>query len=204
MGIRNVGLTFFPVFGHPDFIFPKHSRINEEGSKLHEKTSHFGPCLIKNALRCKFYLKQLVFVIIWKPNSVGHWTAPTGALLPRVVTGHQTMFFDRHKGRPKPRKGLDMWIPRRNFEPTDLPKGNLPTKEGAQKGGPFRVLGDAVVPEFARHPVCKVEKSITVSRTPRRGSTGQEAPRGTSPSGRPDQRVAFGHKKGQGQKITTL
>ena len=52
---------------------------------------------------------------------------------------------------PKPRKGLEIGLLHRNFEPQDFPKGPIPTEKGAQRRGPFRVLGDAGAP--AAHPV---------------------------------------------------
>ena len=55
--------------------------------------------------------------------------------------------------------------PASKFRTNGPPKGEPSDQRRDPKGGPFRVLGDAVAPELARHPVCKVEKSITVSHT---------------------------------------
>ena len=47
---------------------------------------------------------------------------------------HTLMFFDRQEGELKQRKGLEIWLPRRNFDLPDLPKGPIPTVKEAQRG----------------------------------------------------------------------
>ena len=54
------------------------------------------------------------------------------------------MFFYRQKEEFKPRRGLEIWLPRRNFEP--------PPRH--PEGRPFRVLRDEWGPGLAGHPVC--------------------------------------------------
>ena len=66
---------------------------------------------------------------------------------------HTLMFFDTQKGGLKPRKGLEIWLPRRHFEPPNLPKGPIPTEKVAKRGGAFRVLIDEKGPGLAGHPV---------------------------------------------------
>ena len=38
------------------------------------------------------------------------------------------MFVDPQKGRLKPRRELDIWLPHRNFDPPDLPKKPIPAE----------------------------------------------------------------------------
>ena len=69
--------------------------------------------------------------------------------------------FTFQKGRPKPRKGLEIKLPRRNFDPPNLSKGPIPTKKKGPKGVPFWVLGDAGAPKLAEDRPC-IHNGVTL------------------------------------------
>ena len=72
----------------------------------------------------------------------------------RMLT-HWCFLTSSQKGEPKPRKGLEIWLPHRNFEHPDLPKGPIPTEKGAKR---------AAIPSFERRKgprACLEEVSLT-------------------------------------------
>ena len=95
------------------------------------------------------YLKQLLFWFV----SYDFFRTPTLMFLTPPSLSQ--------KGGLKPRKGLEIWLPHRNFDPLDLPKGPIP--KGRPKGKPFRVLGDERRPGRAGHSVVNDDRLIALS-----------------------------------------
>ena len=67
------------------------------------------------------------------------------------VGSHFHVFWPQIRG-PKPRKELEIQLPRRNFDTLDLPKELILTEKGAHKGGHSGILGDAGGPGLAANP----------------------------------------------------
>ena len=74
------------------------------------------------------------------------------------------MFSDSQKGRLKPRRGLETWLPHRDFDHPDLPKGPIPTEKRARRGEAFRVLRDERSPQLAGHPVALFRRRAAMTR----------------------------------------
>ena len=68
------------------------------------------------------------------------------------VCSHFDVFLTPRKGRPKPRKGLAIKLPHRNFEPLALPKRAHSDKKKRPKGGAFRVFERRKGPRAGRPP----------------------------------------------------
>ena len=89
---------------------------------------------LKKCIFCDVHLssgeKQLLETKCIKQHAF--WVDPL-----RVLYGfskaHTLMFFYHQKGGLKPRKGLEIWLPRRHFEPPNLPKGPIPTEKVAKR-----------------------------------------------------------------------
>ena len=72
------------------------------------------------------------------------------------------MFLDSRKGRLNPRKGLEIWLPRRNLDHPDLPKGaHSDRKNGSKRGaipsferrkGPRASGPQSIYPYLFLHP----------------------------------------------------
>ena len=80
------------------------------------------------------------------------------------LNAHTLVFSDLQKGEPKPRKGLEIWLPHRNFEPPDLPKAPTPTEKRTKRVA-IPSFGKRKGPWQASHPVFLFEDKEPVIKT---------------------------------------
>ena len=90
-----------------------------------------------------------------KPHLKQHAFRSIGCFIRCLYT--PTLMFSDSKRRSvlKPRKGLEIWLPHRNFDTPDLLKGPIPTEKGAKRGSHSEFLRDERGPGQAGHLVVK-------------------------------------------------
>ena len=83
---------------------------------------------------------------------------PLGVSIDFLCTPTSIFLTSQKKGRLKPRRGLEIWLPHRNFDHPDLPRGPFRPKKGAKR---------EAIPSSERRNGPRASRPLCTTKTPR-------------------------------------